>query len=211
MISLNKITDLLLGDCIRTIESDEKSIYLTFDDDPNTYCTPLVLNILQKYSAKATFFVITNNIATNIKVFNRIYEENHSIGNHSPDHNTIIYFKGKKSLKTWINMGESIISQHINKPSIGFRPPAGLRTPELRRIMKEQNKKPIMWQHRFFDTVFAFNNASWERKFLKMKSGDIILLHDTHKKPQQFLASLEKLIQKLTENGFQLKALQYQR
>jgi peptidoglycan/xylan/chitin deacetylase (PgdA/CDA1 family) len=208
MFNFNKIIDLLLGDCIRTIESAEKSIYLTFDDGPNSYCTPHVLNVLKKYNAKATFFVIGNNIYDNLEVFKRIHNENHAIGNHSPDHNTTTYFKGKKSLKTWINLGESIITEHLDKPSIGFRPPVGLRTPELRLVMKEQNEKPIMWQHRFFDTVFAFNNAAWERKFLKMKSGDIILLHDTHKQPQQFLASLEKLIQKLTANGFQLKALE---
>lgn len=207
MVYVNRIIDFFLGPCIRRIETDSKSLYLTFDDGPNTYCTPQVLDLLQKYNAKATFFIISNKISQNISVFNRIHNEGHAIGNHSPDHKTQNYFKGKKSLMKWIESGEITISTLTGKPSVGFRPPVGIRTPELKFIMKELNSKPIMWQHRFYDGIFNFDNKSWKRKIKKIRNGDIILLHDNHSKNSGFITSLETFIQKLTNDGFQLKGI----
>lgn len=207
MLNINLFTDFVLGDCHRRIESPEKTIYLTFDDGPNSYCTPLILDLLKKHNAKATFFLIGNNIEKNVHIFNRINNEGHAIGNHSPDHNTINFVKGKKALAKWIKRGESSISAFLKKPSVGFRPPVGIRTPELNQIMKETNSKPIMWQHRFYDTTFEFNDVSWKRKLSKIKSGDIILLHDTHQQPSNFILSLENFIKHLNENDFQLKEI----
>lgn len=207
MVSVNRIIDFILGPCTRSIETDIKTVYLTFDDGPNSYCTPLVLDLLKKHNAKATFFVIGNNIDNNLAVFNRINNEGHAIGNHSPDHKTQNYFKGKKSLKQWIERSEIKISELTGNSSVGFRPPVGIRPPELRFIMKELNTKPIMWQHRFYDGVFNFNDRSWERKINKIRNGDIILLHDNHKANSGFISSLENFILQLTNNGFQLKAI----
>ena len=203
----NYISDFILGPCTRRITSDKKTIYLTFDDGPSLHCTPKVLDLLNKYKTKASFFVIGNNVEENIDIINRIKNEGHSIGNHSLDHNTIIFFKGKKALEKWIDDGEAIILKHTGKPSIGFRPPVGIRTPELKQIMKKNNARPIMWQHRFFDTTFTFTDVSWQKKLHKIQSGDIILLHDTHHQPNIFLTSLENFIQKLIEDGFELKAI----
>lgn len=204
----NYISDLIVGPCLRNIISNEKAIYLTFDDGPNSYCTPKVLDLLKKYDAKASFFVIGNNIKDNIDIINRIKNEGHTIGNHSIDHNTKTYFKGKAALNKWINQCDDVILKHTGRSSIGFRPPVGIRTPELRMIMKQKNERPIMWQHRFFDTVFTFNDSSWKDKIRKIKSGDIILLHDTHFEPNTFLTSLEGFVKKLNENGFKLCAIE---
>lgn len=203
----NFISDLILGPCIRKIESSKKSIYLTFDDGPNAFCTPKVLDLLIKHNAKASFFVIGNKIEGNLLLMNRIQNEGHSIGNHSIDHDTNVHFKGKAALKKWIDHGEAIIQKHTDSPSIGFRPPVGIRTPVLKQIMKLHNEKPIMWQHRFFDTVLTFTEASWKRKIHKICSGDIIVLHDTHKKTDVFLSNLDKFIAQLIEYGFQLRAI----
>ena len=179
MASISQFIDILLGPCVRRIESDIKIIYLTFDDGPNADCTPHVQNLLQKYNVKATYFLIGNKIDKNISIFNRIKDEGNAIGNHSPDHKIKNYFKGKKVLKKWIDQSETTISTLSGKPSIGFRPPAGVRTPELRLIMKEINNKPIMWKYRFYDGVFNFNDSSWQRKIKKIKCGTLNI--DTHK------------------------------
>ena len=204
---LRKITDLILGDCIRRIDTIENNVYLTFDDGPNSFCTPRVLDLLKKYNSKATFFVIGKNIHKNKTVVNRIKNEGHSIGNHSPDHSISIFFKGKRALKNWIEDGDVQILKYFGKPSIGFRPPVGIRTPELRLVMKEKKEKPLMWQHRFYDTAVGFSNKAWMRKFHKIKGGDIILLHDTHKETEQFILNLEDFIKKLIEKDFNLVAL----
>lgn len=207
MAYLNRIIDFFLGPCIRRIRTDMKIVYITFDDGPNAYCTPQVLDLFKKYKARATFFLISDNIENNITIFNRIIGEGHAIGNHSPDHKTYNYFKGKQSLKKWIERGEATISKFTGKPSVGFRPPVGIRTPELRFIMKELNTKPIMWQHRFYDGIFTFNNNSWKRKYKKIRNGDIILLHDNHDINDSFIINLEEFMQHLIKDGFQLQEL----
>jgi len=205
----NHISDFLLGRPVRNIASENKVIYLTFDDGPNSHCTPHVLALLKKHNAKATFFVITKHIAKNIEIFNRITNEGHSIGNHSPDHDTRFFIRGKSSLRKWIDYGEATIQKQLGKASVGFRPPVGIRTPELRQIMNEKNEYPIMWQHRFYDTKYAFLDSVWKKKFSKIRPGDIILLHDTHINPEKFLSSLENFILQLIDNGFQLHAIPY--
>ena len=204
----NTLSDLIVGPCFRNIKSNNKTIYLTFDDGPNSYCTPKILDVLKKHKAKVTFFVLGNNIKDNKKVFNQIIKDEHSIGNHSFDHSTTIFFKGKKALSKWIDKGEATICKYLGEPTVGFRPPVGIRTPELRLIMKQKNEKPIMWQHRFYDTKREFTKETWKSKLHKIKSGDIILLHDTHKQTDVFLSSLDDFIQELINEGYQLKAIE---
>lgn len=203
------IVDFVLGVPTRKIESTGKAIYLTFDDGPNSYCTPRVLELLRKYNAKATFFVIGQNVESNIDIFNQIKNENHSIGNHSYDHDYMIFFKGVKRLKQWIEVGEETISKQLGSSSVGFRSPAGVRTPELRYIMHKKNERLILWQHRFYDTTYQFTDDKWRRKFSSIKNGDIILLHDTHKETDKFIKTLENFIRELVNDGFQLCAIPY--
>lgn len=201
------IVDSILGTPTRNIDSKDKVIYLTFDDGPNTYCTPKVLELLSKYNARATFFVIGQNVERNIDIFNQIKNENHSIGNHSYDHNYMVYFKGAKRLRQWIEFGEETIVKQLGSSSVGFRPPAGIRTPELRYIMYKRKERPILWQHRFYDTVYPFTDDKWRKRFSYIENGDIILLHDSHEEPAEFLNSLENFINALINAGFKLCAI----
>lgn len=59
----------------------------------------------------------------------------------------------------------------------------------------------------FFDTTFTFTDSRWKKKIHKIKSGDIILLHDTHQQTDVFLVSLENFIKELIQNGFSIKAI----
>ena len=197
------------GVATHKIDSGVKSVYLTFDDGPNSYCTPKVLELLRRYNAKATFFVIGENVERNIEIFKQIINEQHSIGNHSHDHNYLAYFKGINWLKEWIEFGEQTIIKQLGRPSVGFRPPAGIRTPELRYLMYKRNERPILWQHRFYDTAYKFTDEKWKKKFTRIRTGDIILLHDTHEQPGEFLNSLENFIRELVNEGYQLCAIPY--
>ena len=68
------------------IETNEKIIYLTFDDGPHPADTPFVLDELKKYNAKATFFCIGKNVVALPDIYKRILEEGHTVGNHTYNH-----------------------------------------------------------------------------------------------------------------------------
>ena len=76
-------------------QSNEKEIFLTFDDGPTPEITQFVLSELKKYNAKATFFCIGKNIKYYPEIFNEIIADGHSIGNHTQNHlngNTLLQF-----------------------------------------------------------------------------------------------------------------------
>ena len=68
------------------VPTQEKKIFLTFDDGPIPEITPLVLSTLKQFNAKATFFCVGANIEKHPEVFRQIISEGHSIGNHTHNH-----------------------------------------------------------------------------------------------------------------------------
>ena len=68
------------------INTNEKALYLTFDDGPHETATPFVLDQLKNYNAKATFFCIGKNVVAHPAIYQRILGEGHSVGNHTYHH-----------------------------------------------------------------------------------------------------------------------------
>ena len=76
----------LYRQCVWKINTKEKIIYLSFDDGPHPVITPFILDELNKYNAKASFFCIGKNVVLYPDVYKRIIEEGHAVGNHSFTH-----------------------------------------------------------------------------------------------------------------------------
>src|SRR5450432_3853369 len=73
-------------DCVWNIKTDEKILYLTFDDGPHPQATPFVLNELKKYNAKATFFCIGKNVKDHFDIYKQLIGDGHKPGNHTYNH-----------------------------------------------------------------------------------------------------------------------------
>ena len=80
------LKDLNTRNCIWRIPGAENTIYLTFDDGPIPELTPFVLETLQKYNAKATFFCVGDNARKYPDLLNEIIEQGHTVGNHTYNH-----------------------------------------------------------------------------------------------------------------------------
>ena len=76
----------LFPNVLWNIESEEKKIFLTFDDGPIPEVTPWVLDQLDQYNAKATFFCVGDNIRKNPEVFKSVVEKGHTVGSHTFNH-----------------------------------------------------------------------------------------------------------------------------
>ena len=68
------------------MDKSERAVYLTFDDGPIPESTPFILDTLRKFGAKATFFMVGENVLRNHDLYNRIVEEGHQVGNHTFNH-----------------------------------------------------------------------------------------------------------------------------
>ena len=196
------------GTCIRNIPSSEKVLYLTFDDGPNEFCTPKVLDLLAHHQVPATFFVVAETLKRNLSVGRSIVDHGHSIGNHSLDHKYRHFFTHNSYLMGWIGRARNLIEQGLQVKTIGFRSPLGIRTPDMGIALRKLQYPWVHWNQRFFDTQRGLPKAVIAHKIPKLQSGDILLLHDTHIKYQQsFLEGLELLLTDSQKAGFIFKAI----
>lgn len=186
-------SDIRLGYFIKTYcnnqDEKERRIAITFDDGPHPM-TEKVLDILQNYNAKATFFCIGTQIEKYPDIFKRIIEEGHTIGNHSYSHsNSFGIFSTEKVTEELLHTNK-IIEQISGKKVLFFRPPFGVTNPRIAKAVSNTMHYVIGWNNRSLDTVIKEEAKILERVKSKAVPGGIILLHDTSLKSANVLEQI---------------------
>jgi peptidoglycan/xylan/chitin deacetylase (PgdA/CDA1 family) len=189
------------------IPTERKELFLTFDDGPIPGPTDFVLDTLQKFNCKATFFCIGDNIRKHPDIFKRVVNAGHSIGNHTFNHvkgwRTSLneYIENVKQCDTEIRK-----SQFANLKSQFFRPPYGLITPKQIRSLPDY--KIIMWD---VLTVDYDKNVSPEaclhNSIRVTRPGSIIVFHDSLKAEQNMMHALPRYIEHFIKQGYAFKTL----
>ena len=182
----------------------EKVIALTFDDGPTAF-TPQVLDLLQKYNAKATFFCIGNRIEKDEKIFRRIVNEGHLIGNHTYSHSTKMGFFSTEKVKNEIAKTDDIIHRITGKSTPYFRPPFGVTNPNIAKALNETGHQVIGWNIRSLDTVIDDEDRILRRVLPRIQPGSIILLHDTS---QKTVNVLEQILKGLQAEGYKMVTIE---
>jgi peptidoglycan/xylan/chitin deacetylase (PgdA/CDA1 family) len=186
-------------------DTTEKIIALSFDDGPHSEYTPQVLALLAKYEATATFFVIGKHIHGNETLLKKIHADGHSIGNHTYSHSFFIDFKNVQGFKEELTQTEELIFNAIGKRVKLFRPPYGVTTPNLAKAAKLLDYRIIGWNIRSLDTTQDSVEIITQRVQSQIKSGAIILLHDTSHKTLQVL---EQTLNFAQTNGYKVVSVE---
>jgi peptidoglycan/xylan/chitin deacetylase (PgdA/CDA1 family) len=184
-------------------------LYLTFDDGPHPQATPAVLEVLARHGAPATFFLVGQRAAVERGLVADVLRAGHAIGNHSSDHGYGHFFRGRRHLRDWVADSEALLEDVTGRPTAGFRPPAGVRTPELGWALAELGVPLVMWRVRFFDAVVPWRPL-WAHASLRMTPpGAIVLLHDGQPAGRLpgFLATLDSYLAEARQRGFIFAAL----
>lgn len=161
--------------------SSQKQIALTFDDGiVNPEQTRQVLQVLQQYQAKATFFCIGKNLQTKEQqaVLKELHTAGHWVGNHSFSHANLFDFYGSKRVVQEIKATDALIHSLIGKQPLFFRPPYGITTPNIAKALKQLPHQTIGWSLRSLDTVIKKEQALLKRLKKQLHAGAIVLLHD---------------------------------
>jgi peptidoglycan/xylan/chitin deacetylase (PgdA/CDA1 family) len=205
------ITEKLIADGrpLRRCPTNEKIIYLTFDDGPDAEFTPRVLDVLGERGARATFFLVANKAADQARLVQRIVEGGHRLGNHSLDHSYGVLFSAPASLRRWVEGSEAKLASLSGQSTVGFRPPNGIMTRHLVKTLRGLNRPLILWNRRFFDSLLPWREPVALAMLEKLQAGDIILLHDTQKSfyREIFLRTLRRFLREAGENGWRFEAL----
>lgn len=192
------------------IPNSENKIFLTFDDGPTPEITKWVLQELQKYNAKATFFCIGNNIEKYPQLFTKLIEEGHAIGNHTFNHLNGWQTATEKYLDNVELCNKQIHKSQIpNLKSKLFRPPYGkIKTVQSKKL-RQLGYKIIMWDVLSADFDQSISPEKCLKNVLKnVKSGSIIVFHDSIKAFPNLKYTLPKTLEFLKEKGFVFDVIQ---
>ena len=190
---------------VNKIPTTRAEVYLTFDDGPNNELTPRVLDLLLEREVKASFFVVGRDAHKNLPLLRRIIEEGHAVYSHSLDHNTVTYLRSPFFIRRWLRDSLAELEDLTGQPQRLFRPPVGIIPPPLLWAAWSLDVKLVLWNHRFYDTVYEWKSKSAERSLQRIASGDIVLLHDRQRPPfrDQFLLTLGEYLSGLKRLALQ--------
>lgn len=189
--------------CSNPLEK-EKNVALTFDDGPHEM-TLLVLDVLKKHNAKATFFCIGKNIEKHPEILKKIIAEGHIVGNHSYNHSRLFDFYRKDKLIAEIVRTDVLIEKISGKKTILFRPPFGVTNPSIKRALEVTKHHVIGWNIRSLDGIIKNEKLVFNRIKKLISPGGIVLLHDTS---LQSVKALEQLLQFIEENEYKVVSLE---
>ncbi len=195
-----KVLRVLYPCAIWRMDPKEKAVYLTFDDGPIPEITPWVLDLLDKYGIKATFFLVGDNVRKYPEEFQMILERGHRVGNHTYNHIRGFEYLTKNYMANTEKANELIKSDL-------FRPPHGhMRAHQYYALRKKY--KVIMWD---LVTRDYSNKLNGKQVFEKVKhylrNGSIITFHDSLKSEQNMKYALPRSIEWILEQGYQFKLL----
>ena len=174
----------------------QKKIWITFDDGPDEKVTPYLINVLEKFDIKATFFIIGNQAKKHPELVKLIINSGHKIGNHSFSHLNGFSTDNNKYLED-VEQAKKYIDSDI------FRPPYGKITPlQIKNLKKDF--KIIMWDIMSWDFKENISsNKIYKNVINNIENGSIILFHNNLKSYNNLKKSLKIILEKLKEQEYQ--------
>jgi len=180
----------------------EKMIALTFDDGPHPRYTPRILELLDRYGIKATFFMIGSNVALYPELGRTVAERGHEIGSHTFSHPHMLRLSDRALLEELERTERIFQANAIPKPKL-FRPPEGYRTPAQCLAVQNAGYRMVVWSLDTHDWKSTPADEIERYVMQHVQGGDILLFHDYISGQNTTIAALEELIPQLLEDGYQ--------
>ena len=183
------------------MDKNDHSVYLTFDDGPIPESTPFILETLRRYNAKATFFMVGENVLRSHDLYNQIVAEGHQVGNHTFNH--------IGSFKHWtltyalnIQQANDLIKAHL------FRPPHGWMRHSVYWWF-QRRYKIVMWDLVTRDYSKWLTADDVVRNVKRYtRNGSIITFHDSLKSIDKLKTALPEALEWLQEQGYEFKTFE---
>lgn len=179
----------------RKIDKSKKMIALTFDDGPN-YNTSKVIDVLNKYDIKATFFVLGSRAINNKDILKKMADSGMEIGNHTYNHLLLTKYDENKIRSEIEDTSEVIYSATKKRPKL-LRPSYGSINNKIKKVA---NMPIIIWDIDTLDWKYHNSKRITSRIVNKVRDGDIILMHDIY---SASLNALSNIIPILQDNGYE--------
>lgn len=193
---------VLFPDTIWRCKNEDKTLYLTFDDGPVEKETTWVMDLLEKYDLKATFFCVGENARKNKHILDELLKRGHSVGNHTYNHLPA----WKSSRKDFFNNIEKA------KPFIPgglFRPPHGQLYPWYMKELRASFKSIVMWDVLSMDFDNRLSKNEVMNNIIRYtRNGSILLFHDSKKAWDRMHYALPASLDYLLKEGYKFKKIE---
>lgn len=196
------------GRVIWDVQIEEKLVAITFDDGPHPTFTPQILDILEQYDAKATFFVAGNKVIRFPEVLKRVEQEGHEIANHTYNH----IYSGKitsEKLTSELEQTDQIIESITGKKPTLYRPVGGLYNDVIIETALKNGKHIILWSWNLDPKDWRSPPAGQMVNYITkgVQPGNIILFHDwigsEYSQTSQTVMALKGVLGYLHDNGYE--------
>lgn len=191
---------LLYPNLLWRVPTNEKKIFLTFDDGPVPGPTEFVLKELERHNAKATFFCIGNNIEKYPAVYQMIIKQGHAVGNHTFNHT-----------KGWSVSDDDYLTdvercQKLIGTTKLFRPPFGRA--KRSQLKKLADYRIVMWDVLSYDYSNSVKKETCLKGVIKAtRPGSIVVFHDSYKAEKNMIYALPRVLDHFKQSGFEFESL----
>ena len=185
------------------VSTEEKILYLSFDDGPHPVATPFVLEELGKYGAKATFFCIGKNVEAYPEIYRRILMEGHRVGNHTQDHLNGWKVDDRRYL-------ENVRAAARRIDSDLFRPPYGRISALQSSLLRSPpfNYSIIMWDVLSGDFDKTLTGERCARNVIRNSGpGSVVVFHDSEKAFERLREALPMMLKEFSVRGYRFDGI----
>ncbi len=190
--------------CLWTGATNSRAIALTFDDGPHPQYTSELLQVLDRYSIRASFFWLGACVDRNPTVAREVYKRGHWIGLHGYHHHSFPFLK-PDALKQSLEKTQEAIAQacQIHPDNVrDVRPPNGLFTPQTLNLLHQWNYRPVMWSVVPEDWERPGVYVVVQRVLQQVQNGSLIVLHDGYCGGQDVAQTTAQLIPQLLQQDY---------
>lgn len=190
--------------CLWTGATNSRAIALTFDDGPHPQYTSELLQVLDRYNIRASFFWLGACVDRNPTLAREVYKRGHWIGLHGYHHHSFPFLK-PDALKQSLEKTQEAIAQacQIHPDNVrDVRPPNGLFTPQTLNLLHQWNYRPVMWSVVPEDWERPGVCMVVQRVLQQVQNGSLIVLHDGYCGGQDVAQTTAQLIPQLLQQDY---------
>jgi peptidoglycan-N-acetylglucosamine deacetylase len=188
---------------------EEAGVWLTIDDGPDPRTTPAILEVLGRFGARATFFVIGERARRHPELLARIVAEGHQLGNHSMHHPVGTFWcLHPARVRREIEETNDVIRRVTGTSPPWFRPPVGHQNPFLHPIAARHGLGVVTWSATGWDGISVPFEQAFQRIRRRSSAGAILVVHEGYDPVSRGYAPaalVERILEHLRTRGYETR------